>query len=501
VNGPSVDIAVLTAKVDEYQAFYKLLERPVQWLPDDGTPSLYAWTVGTLARVNDVGAYSVVLGVTHEQTNVPATLAAFATFEQFKPRYIVFMGIAGGLDAALRKGDVLIADYVRGYEYGSVSEDGFHPRPQFQEATDLALRTSAYTFAKLNEWWKACGTLPEGCQPPVVVDGGLASGDKVIEHVDEGFFERVVKSDGWLRAIDMESAGVAALIRHLRDRGAVVGLMIVRGISDTPHSAADGGSNRDTRRQWTLWASTTAAAFLTQFIKNAFPIRPGNGGESGRTPQHQFDPLVFGGYRSHFARAHELAAVHAINNKLFRATDLVPASTLEMWWRANPLTIRLVSDEAGELVGYWNVLPFTPDAFQMMVEGRLQERNISESMIAGFNAMPKGSVYLYVTAVAAFSHRAAPVVLDLLSIVLLIEETIGIDGVAAVAVSDDALNLMATFGMKKVEGTNPSVWTLRREEVAPALRTALMHLNRLAGQVPDIPSSEAHSLRELLRRD
>jgi hypothetical protein len=84
-----VDIAVLTAKVEEYAAFFQRLEEPVKWPGTRESPNQYAWTLGTVTPATGNGKYKIALGLTHEQTNVPAALAALATFSAFQPRYIV----------------------------------------------------------------------------------------------------------------------------------------------------------------------------------------------------------------------------------------------------------------------------------------------------------------------------------------------------------------------------------------------------------------------------
>ena len=83
-----VDIAVLTAKVEEYAAFFQHLEEPAKWPGTKESPNQYAWTLGTLSASTGKGKFKIALGLTHEQTNVPAALAALATFSKFQPRYI-----------------------------------------------------------------------------------------------------------------------------------------------------------------------------------------------------------------------------------------------------------------------------------------------------------------------------------------------------------------------------------------------------------------------------
>jgi len=514
-----VDIAVLTAKVEEYAAFFQHLEEPTKWQGTRDSPNHYAWTLGSLSTSTGKGKFKIALGLTHEQTNVPAALAVLATFSRFQPRYIVFMGIAGSLDWAVGKGDVLIADYVRAYQYGRVLESGaFRPAMQFQEPTDQALRTNAAAFAQTTEWWRGVGERPDSkSQHPVLHFGGLASGDAVIEDAEGSYFAAVRKSDMRLRAVEMESAGLALAVRHLKESGYVTGLMVLRGISDVPagveaenSSAPQDGANRETRKQWTDYASNAAALFLDQFIKHAFPYSPEVSPDhvpepGGKSPRRQLDPNVFASYQSHFVRADELPTIHWINGQTFESSDLVPTATLESWWRSNPLCIRLISTTRGEMVGYWQILLLTQEAFQSLLEGSLTERQITSADVLSYQELSAGNVYVYITAVAVLESmqpRSASVLLDLIAFMKLIDDTIGINGISAQPVSDDPLNLLANFGMVRFNSeTAISTWLLgSQEQIRKALKTGRRHLTHLKGMIPDVPQDERASLVQLLRR-
>jgi nucleoside phosphorylase len=496
-------MAVLTAKAEEYGAFFERLERPTKWPGTKENPNHYAWTVGSISA--GTGEFKIVLGLIHEQTNVPAALAALATFSLFQPRYLIFMGIAGSLDRNVCKGDVLVADYVRAYQYGSISETGsLQPRSQFQEPTDLVLRTNADAFNATNQWWLQVGEKPDGSGYPRLYFGGLASGDAVIENASTGYFAPILQHDRWLRAVEMEGTGLTLAVRHLRESGKVTGLMVVRGISDVPvgigaddpqHSDA----NRDTRQEWTRYASKAAAVFLEQYVKYAFPYVPQTETLS------QLDTEVFASYRSHFVRSDELSVIHGINDQTFDPSVLVPTSTLETWWRTNPLTIRLISTSSGKPVGYWHLLPLAPEAYQGLVEGRLAEREIRPSQILQYQELNVGSVYIYIGAVSAsvkMQPASAAVILDLIAFLNVLDEKIGINGICAQSVSPDALPLMVKFQMSRMrEEGGVSTWALSsREEIDRSLKKGRQELRRLKGLIPESSHQEKRTMMELLER-
>src|SRR6185437_12981993 len=502
------DIAVLTAKSEEYEQVFRRLQDPVKWEGTKKVPNQYAWTIGAISVGS--GKLIVALGLTHEQSNVPSAIAALATFSIFQPRYLIFLGIGGSLSDKVRKGDVVIADYIRAYEYGSVSDAGvFEPRSQFQEPTDQSLRTNAAAFDATNQWQRRAGKKPDGSGYSKLHFGGLASGEKVIENATAGFFAAVLKQDPRLRVVEMEAAGQALAVRNLREKGHAAGLMIVRGISDAPlgddsrgagkTTVAAAPSNRDTRKEWTQYASKAAAVFLEQFIRHGFPYAPSAGAGSrvqpAARPKKHLDPGVFANYQSHFVRADDLALIHSINNETYEATALVPAALLEAWWRVNPYILRLVQASDGRAVGYWNLIPLTKEAYQGLVQERLKERDIRPEDVVPYRSLQPGSVYLYIGAVSLpekLKRETAVVILDLIVFLQLVHKKLGIDGIGAQLVSEDALNLTVNFEMTRIfERDKVSMWVLEsKQQIERALKKGKRQLEQLRGLVPDWSSDK-----------
>lgn len=370
---------------------------------------------------------------------------------------------------------------------------------------------NAAAFAQITEWWTDLGDKPGGdTGHPYLHFGGLASGDAVIESIENSYFASVLNNDPWLRASDMEGAGLALAVRHLKESGYLTGFMVVRGISDTPAGVGEEGANRETRKHWTNYASSAAAHFLAQFIKHAFPYSPAISNE--RFPQatdapakKHLDADMFASYQSHFVRADELSVIHSINDTTYDHSVLVPEATLEMWWRVNPLSIRLISTIRSEVVGYWQILLLSPQAFWDLLEGRLTEKQLRSPDILAYQELKVGSVYVYVTAVSVLGSmqaRSASVVLDMIVFLRLLHNTIGINGISAQAVSNDSLNLIASFGMTIVNIGSPiSTWVLgSREKINRAMQTAQRHLTRLRGLIPKVTPEEHYSFTQILRR-
>lgn len=221
--------------------------------------------------------------------------------------------------------------------------------------------------------------------------------------------------------------------------------------------------------------------------------------------KRQIDPAAFDSYQSRFIRADELPKIHSINDETFLSTDLVPESTLEQWWKANPYNIRLVSHIDGEVVGYWQILTLTASAYSGLCERQLTERQIGPTHILRFEELEIGSVYIYVTALSvreSMRQRSAPVILDLMAFLQLLNKIIPITAISALPVSDDPLNLIMRFGMVKSDSqSSEALWILdTRKRIECAFDTARKHLSNLKGLVPAIPPSDRQTIKQLLRR-
>lgn len=280
-----VDILIVTILPDEYAAALRVLSdaRPVQGTPD--APNLYGWRLGTIARTYG-GAYRVALALTGRAGNVSASQAVVRSAERWKPRYVLLVGIAGGLpreDCAV--GDVVVSTEIYGYEYGKL-DGGFHPRANWTYQVDRGLLTSAQAFAAATpDWWT--GEAPA----PKVLFGPVASGEKVVDDPSDPSFAAVLKHWPKLQAVEMEGAGAAAAIEELRAVGSSPpGFLMIRGISDMPRppeKRAEGAAAQTAERDKNKnRACDVAAGFAVRWIAAEWPVEPRQPASSpqGRRP-------------------------------------------------------------------------------------------------------------------------------------------------------------------------------------------------------------------------
>jgi len=87
-----------------------------------------------------IGTYNVVLTSLATMGRVPATATTSDAIRRWRPRYVLLVGIAGGVaDRGVHLGDVLVSDQVVDYEQQKVTADGSQYRFQVHRADQRLL--------------------------------------------------------------------------------------------------------------------------------------------------------------------------------------------------------------------------------------------------------------------------------------------------------------------------------------------------------------------------
>jgi nucleoside phosphorylase len=269
-----VDVAILTVLPEEFDAVKSQIPNLQKWSGADNTPSLYAWHTGLIPSKSNALPYKVALGMVGRSGNVNSAMAVRDALERWSPRYVFFVGIAGGLNES-KKGDVTVADTIYGYDYGDVGKV-FIPRMDWTYGTDQGLLTGITVYARSREWLtRIIGTPPQACTPKFDT-GYIASGEKVVDDPTNEFFAAILKVWPRLTAVEMEGVGVATAITQAHALGKVVGYVMVRGISDVPRPESENGEKQGAkeRENWKPYASAVAAALTVGYIADGLPVPP-----------------------------------------------------------------------------------------------------------------------------------------------------------------------------------------------------------------------------------
>ena len=180
---------------------------------------------------------SVVLA----QTGIGKVNAAITTtlmIQYFKPKEIVFSGIAGGIDPALFPGDIVIGTEVTYHDYGAIEDAGMKYLPTknpwtmlenpVRYACDSALVQKAISVSKGLDFSKV--TRENGSFAPTVKKGIIVTGDVFVS--SEIATERLRK-DLNAAATEMEGAAIAQTCFQQN-----VPFLIIRSLSDNANKKA-----------------------------------------------------------------------------------------------------------------------------------------------------------------------------------------------------------------------------------------------------------------------
>ncbi|TLV02161.1 5'-methylthioadenosine/adenosylhomocysteine nucleosidase [Dyadobacter luticola] len=175
------------------------------------------------------------------ETGVGKVNAAITTtimIEHFKPREIVFSGIAGGIDPALSPGDLVIGTQIGYHDFGALSDDGMKywatknpltgkENPAFFKCDSMLVEkalavSKKLTFRKVNR--------EEGNIAPAVKKGIIVTGDVFVS--SEIATKRLLK-DLNADATEMEGAAIAQACYQQH-----IPFLIIRSLSDKANQKA-----------------------------------------------------------------------------------------------------------------------------------------------------------------------------------------------------------------------------------------------------------------------
>ena len=186
--------------------------------------------------------------------NASAASAAERAVAYFKPRLVLFVGVAGGLKD-IQLGDVVAANKVYGFEYGKVEDTGFKTRPSVYNSTH-ALDQRARAVVRRQDWLKRL-PIPLSDPAPKALVGPIAAGEKVLASTSSETWNLIKQSYGDALAVEMEGHGFLAAL-HANQH---VEALIIRSISDL----IDGKREADTANSQAV-AARHASAFAFEVL-------------------------------------------------------------------------------------------------------------------------------------------------------------------------------------------------------------------------------------------
>jgi len=187
--------------------------------------------------------------------NASAGIEAIRAMMQFKPRVILFVGVAGGIKD-VEIGDVVAASIVYGYECGKLIDDRTLPRPKLGEA-DYDLKQRAQAEARKDDWREQIRSGSSSDAAPSVYVKPIAAGEKVIASRKAEVYEYLREYYDDAIAVEMEGFGFLKATQQVKN----VSAMVIRGISDLLDDKNDDSVEPEQIRQGKAARHASAFAF------------------------------------------------------------------------------------------------------------------------------------------------------------------------------------------------------------------------------------------------
>lgn len=182
-----------------------------------------------------IGAHRVVI-VKTGIGKVNATMTTAFLLQKFRPKRVIFTGIAGGLHPDLNPGDIVIGQKTLQYDYGQVTNDSIFTRstrnpisrdlnPLFFPADSLLL-VSAQSASQITDF-KSMGNQTKH---PYILIGKIVTGDLLVTSETK---VKELRTKFNADATEMEGAAVAQICWQQQ-----VPCLIIRSMSDKADSQA-----------------------------------------------------------------------------------------------------------------------------------------------------------------------------------------------------------------------------------------------------------------------
>jgi nucleoside phosphorylase len=260
-----IDFAILTALEEEREALHGYLQNRVRVAPNqDDLRVYYRCDLPVTLPDGQRGFYRLVSLSLAKMGRINAATATADAIRRWRPRYLLVVGIAGGLsDAGVDLGDVLVSDQIVDYELQKLLLDGPEVRYEVHRADQRLLE--AATDFPLPDWSDLrLPQRPRKGQPRRHI-GPIATGDKVDA---AGVVKRYRGAWPKLIGIEMEAGGAATAAFQST---LLPGFFVIRGVSDM----ADPNKSTAPVRRWRKYACAVAAAYTVALLRNGpVPFQP-----------------------------------------------------------------------------------------------------------------------------------------------------------------------------------------------------------------------------------
>lgn len=256
-----VEFLIMTALEEEREAILDQLPGYRLLLPTPDDPRIY-YTAQVIRPTPtdplDHYEYTVIVFQMPRMGQVEAASATKDAIRRWRPRYVLLVGIAGGVAAnRVRLGDVLIADEIVDYTEVKDTSQGMQYRPHGDQANPRLLQAAQHLID--SAWLPLIKHPHPAAGIPDRQFGLVLTGNKVIASQTALDSYRAVYPK--MLGVEMEAWGVARAVAQTEPPP---GFLMIRGVSDL----ADEQKSRPELQEWRSYARQVAAAFAIGLISS-----------------------------------------------------------------------------------------------------------------------------------------------------------------------------------------------------------------------------------------
>jgi nucleoside phosphorylase len=261
----SADFVIITPLNEEREAMLRHLKGAKRLPPTDDDIRVYYHAHMPIAAHGDSSAfYTIVLTDSLGMGRVEAANVTGDAIRRWRPKYVILVGIAGGLaKAGVNLGDVLISDLIADYELQKLKEDETQIRWSVHRASPRLL--IAAKQLKTEEWQPLIGEERPEPGTPQRHEGPICTGDKVVANGMMDCYQAVWKK---LIGVEMEGGGAASAAFQ---SAKAPDFFMIRAVSDL----ADAQKDHTKTQLWRPYACNAAAAFTVALLRSGpVPTNP-----------------------------------------------------------------------------------------------------------------------------------------------------------------------------------------------------------------------------------
>jgi nucleoside phosphorylase/HEAT repeat protein len=260
----NTDFVIITALEEEREALLAKLP-DVKKLPpsEEDVRVYYRSSLPVTFPDKTTSSYDIIVLSLLGMGRVQAVNAAVDSIKRWKPRYLLLVGIAGGVEENdVSLGDILVSDQFIDYELQKLKANKNSPRYQVHPA-DSRLLIAAQNLVGLDWLDSVTVSRPKEGVPKRHI-GPIATGDKVVER--KAFVNELLNHWPKLVGFEMEAGGAASACFQSPIKP---GFFMVRGVSDL----SDENKSSTQVKAWRCYACAIAAAYTVALLQSG-PVPP-----------------------------------------------------------------------------------------------------------------------------------------------------------------------------------------------------------------------------------